>query len=497
MIAPFRPTINRLRTLLRRETPCPPASDVACPLKQPHEPLPDWVTHDPLVCKYRDLLGSLPWADFPERSSRRPKPGPKPLPRAPFVAAYLIKLHEHKTFMTDLRTFLFEHPALVYWLGFERVPDPDALHGFDVAATVPKRRLLSSVLRSLPNDAAQFLLSATVELLRATLTPEQQATFGDTIALDTQALLAWVAENNPKQFIPEGRMDKHRQPKGDPDCKLGVKKGRTRLPVDPDDVMEALNTPTTEAKPARNLRIGVDILWGYGVGVVATRLPNGTEIVLAERTRPFKHSDVSYFKPLMRKVEERLGRRPSFGALDTAFDAHYVHDYFDKAGGFAAVPLNPGKRGNDRQFAADGRPLCKAGLPMAFEFIYLDRTRNLEPTEREQFQCPLLHPTPNGTVCPITDPHWEKGGCVTTIAVGKGSRIRLQLDRESEAYRQLFAKRTMVERINSQAEALGILHPKMRRGAAIANRNTLLYVLINLRALQRIRAAAADIAVTA
>ena len=50
----------------------------------------------------------------------------------------------------------------------------------------------------------------------------------------------------------------------------------------------------------------------------------------------------------------------------------------------------------------------------------------------------------------------------------------------------------MVERINSQAEALDILHPKLRRGSAIANRNTLTYVLINLRALGRLRAAASE-----
>ncbi|MBK9715723.1 MAG: hypothetical protein IPO81_31240 [Kouleothrix sp.] len=35
-----------------------------------------------------------------------------------------------------------------------------------------------------------------------------------------------------------------------------------------------------------------------------------------------------------------------------------------------------------------------------------------------------------------------------------------------------------------------MLHPKLRRGRAIANRNTLTYVLINLRALKRIRNAA-------
>src|SRR6185436_15485631 len=52
-----------------------------------------------------------------------------------------------RRYMSDLRDFLIKHPALVYYLGFERVLDPSARHGFDVAATVPKRRHFSSVLR--------------------------------------------------------------------------------------------------------------------------------------------------------------------------------------------------------------------------------------------------------------------------------------------------------------------------------------------------------------
>jgi len=46
--------------------------------------------------------------------------------------------------------------------------------------------------------------------------------------------------------------------------------------------------------------------------------------------------------------------------------------------------------------------------------------------------------------------------------------------------------------LGAQAEALDILRPKLRSGRAIANRNTLTYVLINLRALTRLRAAALE-----
>jgi hypothetical protein len=68
-----------------------------------------------------------------------------------------------------------------------------------------------------------------------------------------------------------------------------------------------------------------------------------------------------------------------------------------------------------------------------------------------------------------------------------GTRIRYQLDRDSAEFREVYKQRTADERINSQALALGIERPFLRRASAIANQNTLIYVLINLRALQRIR----------
>ena len=52
----------------------------------------------------------------------------------------------------------------------------------------------------------------------------------------------------------------------------------------------------------------------------------------------------------------------------------------------------------------------------------------------------------------------------------------------------MYAQRSATERINSQATDLGIERPRLRNGLAIANLNTLIYVLINLRTLQRIEA---------
>ena len=73
------------------------------------------------------------------------------------------------------------------------------------------------------------------------------------------------------------------------------------------------------------------------------------------------------------------------------------------------------------------------------------------------------------------------------MPISMGARLRYTLDRDSELYKQIYRQRTAVERINSQAFALGIERPHLRNGAAIANRNTLIYLLINLRFLQRLR----------
>lgn len=68
-----------------------------------------------------------------------------------------------------------------------------------------------------------------------------------------------------------------------------------------------------------------------------------------------------------------------------------------------------------------------------------------------------------------------------------GARLRYTLDRDDQKYKDVYRQRTAVERINSQAVHLGIERPHLRNGEAIANLNTLIYTLINLHLLHRLR----------
>ncbi len=199
--------------------------------------------------KYLHLLGPLNWDHFPERDPNYPWPDPTPHPHAAYGASFIIKLHEDKTYISDLRGYLVEHPALVWLLGFRLKPDDTSPDGFNVEASLPTARHFGRVLLELPNQVLRFLLTSTVHLLADELPPD--VIFGQVISMDTKHIIAWVKENNPKAYVKEAvRLDKTRQPNGDTDCKLGCKKKRNRGPDESKEVTAPANEPPT---PTKNL----------------------------------------------------------------------------------------------------------------------------------------------------------------------------------------------------------------------------------------------------
>jgi hypothetical protein len=443
-----------------------------------HHPelLPGFVTASPVAMRYLDLLGPLAWSQFPERNLHWPV-NATIVPYAALAAACLVKLDQHLSCMGQLRQFLVEHPALVWAFSFPLSSSKRYPWRFDANASLPSTRHFTRMLRQMPNQALQFLLDSSVSLLEVELA-ELGILLGETVSLDTKHILAWVKENNLKTYI-EDRYDKNNQPNGDPDCRLGCKRRRNQRASS----KQPPPTPSDEPLPADTVSVG-EYYWGYASGVVATKVPGWGEFVLAELTQPFDRSDVSYFFPLMKETERRLGRQPSFGALDAAYDAFYVHEYFVQAGGFAAVPWAD-RADHRKQFDDEGLPLCDAGLPMPLKSTFMRKSHCLVPHECGRYVCPLTNA--GAQSCPVDHAKWAQGGCSTTLPLSPGARARHELDRDSQAYKQIYKERTATERINSQAKALGIERPKLRNGTAIANSNTLIYVLINLRALRRIR----------
>jgi hypothetical protein len=412
---------------------------------------------DAVLARYRALFAQLDWDRVAERDRARPWPGPAPHPRAAYLKAFLVKICEEKAFVTELRAYLVEHPLLVLEIGFRPVPSPGALYGFDVERTVPGVRWLRAQLRHLDERILRALLEGTVRALQREI-----PSLGQTVAFDVKHIYAWVRENNPKAFVA-GRFDPDRPPTGDRDCRLGVKRRSNQAREDGET-------------PGRTEHV-----WGYGTGVASAICPPYGDVVVAELTQPFSANDVTYFRPLYERATAALGRPPVNLAADAAFDAWYVYAACVPTGGIAAVPLN--QRGNkppDRD--AHGVPRCARGLSMApkTHFAHEDGY----PAVR--YACPLLHPHPTDQTC--ADPQFPKGGCTRVVNLSAGGQARLALDRTSDAYQALYDRRTSAERINSQATDLGIERPKARTSAAVRHLNTLTYLVINARALERVRA---------
>jgi len=445
------------------------------------EHLPTCVTTSPTIMRCFELFSPLEWGHFPERNLQR-NWGQVSIPYAALAAAELIRLNEGHPSMGHLWRCLFEHPGFIWLLGFPVQLAPETELGFDVLGSLPTERHLTQMLRRMPNPAVQFLLADSIRLILAELAA-LHAPAVDCVSLDTKHILAWVKENNPKAYVQD-RYNKNKRPVSDPDCRLGCKRRHNRAAVPA--------TPAHNPVSASTLKVG-EFYWGYGSGVVVAKVPGWGEFVIAELTQPFDHGDVTYFFPLMRQTEERLGYRPRYATFDAAFDAWYVYAHFycenDPTFGFAAVPFS--EKGNykvhQRQFAPDGAPLCAAGLAMPLKFTYTDRTTCILEHERGRYVCPLKFPTRARQACPVRHPNWKRQGCTVQMPTSIGARLRYTLDRDCELYKQVYRQRTAVERINSQAVALGIEHPHFRNGAAIANQNTLIYLLINLRFLQRLR----------
>ena len=354
----------------------------------------------------------------------------------------------------------------------------------------PTCRQLGRVLRELDNAAAQFLLDGTVQLLRQALPAD--VNFGDVISLDTKHIIAWVQENNPKAYVSE-RYDKTKQPKGDPDCKLGCKKRHNRGDGDGGPATTAPaaaaqpttpppSTPTTNPVPARQASVG-EYHRGYASGVVTTKVPDWGEFRC--RVDPNLRQE----RPVLLLSAHGRHRTPSWprprdGALDKAYDAFYVYQYFHEAGGFAAVPFSEKGGLKTRSFNPEGLPLCAARLAMPLKFTFTDRTSTLVVHERGKYVCPQrpLQTTPAAlppaaAACPVNHERWPAGGCTTMMPISIGARLRYQLDREHPAYKAIDKQRTADEGSNSQAVELGIERPRLRRQSAITNQNTLIYAL--------------------
>jgi hypothetical protein len=224
-----------------------------------------------------------------------------------------------------------------------------------------------------------------------------------------------------------------------------------------------------------------EYLWGYGTGIVSATIADYGDMVLAEYTQPFNAPDVSYYRPVYQDTVNTLQRIPVNITADAAYDAWYVYETCTQKGGIAAIPLNLHGRSAPKR-DTDGVPLCDKNMRMVLSCKF-DHPNGYRA---QRYSCPLLYPQATGQTC--HHEQFAKGkGCAKDINAERGGLMRVTMDRDHPLYKAIYCQRTSAERINSQAKALGIERPHVRNIHSVRNLNTLTYIIINVKALQRAR----------
>ena len=413
-----------------------------------------FVEHDPIVLHYKQIFDVFDFSLLPEA-----KTGPKENSPKVYAKAFLVMIEEGIKSSEELRQFLVRHPALLVFLGFQlKGVSHDLPFGFHIQETVPSARHLRRKLQEFQNSHLKLLLYDTIIKL------QELGSLDGIAAMDTKEILAFVKENNPKQYVKD-RYKKDNIPPGDKTCALGAK--------------PSSNKDENGKKKPR-------YFWGYKSGAIFSQTEYGL-VCLSECTSPAAKADVRFFFPLILPLV-LLGIDVKVFLADAAFDAWYVYAAIDILGAKAYIPINT--RGHDIQkmeFGPNGRPVCQNGLEMDNGGKWFDKQKGYH---RLKATCPLVNPTTGrrkkkhaNIDCEILDS--KPRGCSRVINLDDPDNLRFAIDRQSREFKGVYKQRTQAERGFSIFKGYGVETPIQRNINSVSNLSTLAYCLMNARVIMK------------
>ena len=342
--------------------------------------------------KLKSLFDYLDLSPIPiYHSSKR---GPKGFPKtAMFRALLLIPLFQLNSFPA-LSNFLLNNPHFFHLCGFNPLSHP-----------VPSPKSFSRFLHSLNKITLYKIFILNRNSLRNYISPSSFA------SLDALNIFAPVSENNPKSFkFIENKFSSSHIPPNCTDAKLGVR---------------VLSNKQNNSKLA--------YFWGFKAGLT---VDSSSESIISFSFAPAnKHDSFAFSNSILqlRKLNYR------YFIADAAFDSKsiYLKCLSSSITPFIALNIR-----NQKSPPSNPPFICKANLTLTPEQPYFDKSRNLF---RQRFHCPLKNPSD----CPINHPKSSNlRGCTKYLQFGNNPRFAI--DRNSDYFKNNYAKRTASERVNSR-----------------------------------------------
>lgn len=381
-------------------------------------------TSQPKAKFYDELFINLDLSCIPAHNS---KTGRASYSNHAMICAFIVMKCEGFSQISDLHDFLSNNLIIAYYCGF------------DITRELPSYAKFTRFIREFDNDLLQAVMQT--QVLKAV-----DLTLIDTsfIALDATPVKANVSNNNPKSFR-KNKFSKDEPPKADKDCSLGVQ----------------------TASNQHNEK-NFEFYWGYKNHILVDCISG---LPICELTTGANISDSSVTLEILKKANSFLSLAECSFLADKAYDVKAIYNtVHDTYNGDCFIALNKRNTKNPKKLSS-GNILCEAGLAMNRDGKCRDNGRT-----RQKYCCPFKNS--KTSCCPCNHKCWNNGkknrGCTKYVTVPDD--YRLSIDRQSIAFKSVYALRTEAERYNSRFKQAGCERVFVRNGNSTKNLNTIAHI---------------------
>ena len=388
----------------------------------------------PPAVKYEKLFENLPMLQ-----ENIPKTGRRPVSKNNILKALIYKSLRRFPYLADLTFELNNNPSVSKALGFYPLAPAPSIERFSSFLHDTNHLELCSIHKQLVQ-----------ELIKA------GAISGNSIAIDSCPIVALLKENNLKTSMSD-RFDKTKIPAGDPDARLGV----------------LIHFPNPFKKEVR-------YFWGYRNHVINDTT---TELPIWEITKPADVSDIKVAKDLIREANSFFNLNIQAVMGDANYDSEDLLKFIiNDLNALAIIPHNPRNEQPKGYKIIGDKVICEAGLDMY-------RKGKMRPKKTGilycQYTCPVIYDKEiryKHIMCPVFHPKFFKGkGC--NVLVRMDPSIRSEIGYDTQKFKELYKKRTSVERIFSRLLAIAMQNPTVRGYNANRNHMTIAHISVLLVAL--------------